>query len=132
MREPSSLRTPLKRARGLGSSHEGTHHFWLQRVSALALVPLSLWFMVEIIGTLIGADRLSVAMWLNSPLVALAMAALVIALFTHARMGVEVIIEDYVKGDVRKLGLLILLNVLVLGFGGAALLAIARLHFIGT
>lgn len=127
----SSLRTPIKRVRGLGSAHEGTHHFWLQRVSAVALVPLSVWFMVQLSTKLIGANRAMVAEWLGNPLVALALAALVVALFTHARLGIQTVVEDYIKREGRKIVMLLVLNTLILGFGAASLMAIARLHFFG-
>ncbi|MES2985093.1 MAG: succinate dehydrogenase, hydrophobic membrane anchor protein [Pseudomonadota bacterium] len=127
----ASLRTPIKRARGLGSAKDGTGHFWLQRVSAVALIPLTVWFMVSLITHLIGADRAGVAQWLSHPLVALAMAALIAAMFIHARLGIQVIVEDYVHHEGKKIVALLLNNALILGFGGASLFAIARLHFIG-
>lgn len=131
MDRSASLRTPLKRARGLGSGHAGTHHFWLQRASAVALVPLSLWFVAALFTRLIGGDRAAVAEWLKDPLTALALTALVVALFLHARMGVQVIIEDYVKTDNRKIILLLLLSALTIIFGAMSLMAIAKLHFFG-
>lgn len=132
MQQPTPLRTPLKRARGLGSAHAGTHHFWVQRVSAAALVPLSLWFMVNLVARLMGADRSMVAGWLKAPFTALMLSGLIIAGLTHARLGVQVIIEDYVAGETRKILLLLFLNAVVLVLGAMALLAIARLHFFGA
>lgn len=125
------LRTPLKRARGLGSGHGGTHHFWVQRVSAVALIPLSIWFIVQLVCHLLDADRAGLAQWLHHPLTALAMAALIAGLFVHARLGIQIIIGDYVHCDVRRAVMLIALDFLILGFGVASLMAIARLHFIG-
>lgn len=132
MHEPSRLRSPIKRARGLGAAHSGTQHFWVQRVSALALIPLCMWFMVSLLTRLIHADAQSIGQWLANPLVALAMAGMVLALFTHARLGVQTIIEDYVHGHGSKLVALLTLNVLVLGLGGASLMAIVKLHFTGS
>jgi succinate dehydrogenase / fumarate reductase membrane anchor subunit len=131
MDNASPLRTPIKRARGLGSSHSGTHHFWVQRLSALALVPLSIWFMVALMTQLIGADRAGVATWLQGPVTALLLASLIVALFMHARLGVQTIIEDYIHSAAKKLVALLALNVFVYGLAGASLLAIARLHFFG-
>ncbi len=129
MNKKHSLRTPLKRARGLGASHSGTHHFWAQRSSAVALVPFSIWFVIELATKLVGADRAGVALWLRSPLVALALSMLVVALFVHARMGVQVIIEDYVHHEGLKVATILSSNALMVGFGAAALMAIAHLHF---
>jgi succinate dehydrogenase / fumarate reductase membrane anchor subunit len=131
MDKHSSLRTPIKTARGLGSAHSGTHHFWVQRVSAVALIPLSIWFMVEILTNLLGADRAMVGMWFKNPLIALALAALMVGLFTHARLGIQTIIEDYIHGEAKKIAALLLLNLFTLGFGAASLMAIVRLHFFG-
>jgi succinate dehydrogenase / fumarate reductase, membrane anchor subunit len=131
MDNSSPLRTPIKRARRLGASGEGTHHFWLQRVTAVALIPLSVWFIVALVSNLIGGDAASVAQWLKSPVTALTLGALLVALFMHARLGVQTIIEDYVKCEIRKIALLLLLNALILGFGAASLMAVVRLHFFG-
>lgn len=124
----TSLRTPIKRARGLGAAHSGTGHFWLQRVTALALLPLSLWFVVALATRLIHADASSLSQWLHQPLVALALAAFIVALFAHARLGVQTILEDYIHSEVRKIIALLTLNLLVIGFGAASLMAIFHLH----
>jgi len=90
-----SLRTPLQRVRGLGSAKEGVGHWWLQRLTAIALVPLTIWFMVSVIA-LQPADYDAVRAWLAQPLASVAAIGLVIALFYHAQLGVQVVIEDYV------------------------------------
>lgn len=131
MRIRSSLRSPIKRARGLGASGDGTHHFWVQRATAIALIPLTVWFMIEIMTTLLGAERSGAADWLKNPLTALAVAAFVVAAFTHARLGVQTIIEDYVNYEGKKIVTLLILNLAIFGFGAAALMAVARLHFVG-
>lgn len=128
----SPLRTPLKKVRGLGASHHGVGHWWLQRMSALALIPLSIWFIVSLVTRLLAADRGVVGAWLGTPFVALAMAALVIALFAHARLGIQVIIEDYVHAKGKKIAALLLNNVAMLVFGAMALAAIAHLNFFGA
>jgi succinate dehydrogenase / fumarate reductase membrane anchor subunit len=127
----SSLRTPIKRARGLGSAHSGTHHFWLQRMSALALIPLTVWFMLALTTQLVGADAAGVARWLSTPLVALALTALMVALFMHARLGVQTIIEDYIHAEGKKIVLLLILNVTCFGLAAASVMAIVKLHFFG-
>ena len=131
MEKSSPLRTPIKRARGLGSAHSGTHHFWLQRISAVALIPLAIWFITSFVITLIGADRAGMAQWLGSPVHALVLGVLIVALFVHARLGIQEIITDYVPHEGKKIALMLLLNVLIYGFGAASLMAIFKLHFFG-
>jgi len=126
------LRTPTKRARGLGSAHEGTGHFWVQRVSALLLIPLTVWFVTVLIGRIIGGDASALAVWLNNPLNAIGMAAMILALFVHARLGIQVIIEDYVHAEGKKIACLLLNNLLILGFGALSLLSILQLHLSGN
>jgi succinate dehydrogenase / fumarate reductase membrane anchor subunit len=128
MDQSSHLRSPIKRARGLGAAHSGTGHFWLQRLSALALVPLCIWFVVVLMAKLIHADAAGLSQWLHQPLVALAMLGLVVALFTHARLGVQTIIEDYLHSHTKKLIALLILNGLTLVLGAASLMAIFHLH----
>jgi succinate dehydrogenase / fumarate reductase, membrane anchor subunit len=125
----SHLRTPIKRARGHGSAHSGTQHFWLQRLSALALIPLSMWFVVALITQLIHADEAGISQWLHNPLVALAMTALMFAMFIHARLGIQTIIEDYIHCHAKKIIALLVLNLFTFGLGGASLMAIFHLHF---
>ena len=132
MHNSSHLRTPLKRARGHGSAHSGTQHFWLQRLSALALIPLATWFVVALITQLIHADAAGIGQWLANPFTALLMAALILALFIHARLGIQTIIEDYIHCHAKKIAALLMLNIFTLGLGGASMMAIIRLHFLGA
>lgn len=129
MSKQPSITTPLKRARGLGSAHDGTHHFWVQRLTALALIPLTLWFMVALVTQLINHDVTAVQAWLRNPVIAMVLAALIISLFWHAKLGIQVIIEDYVHCEGKKIFTLLLLNLLTYGFGAIALMAIAHLQF---
>lgn len=128
MDKSSHLRTPIKRARGHGSAHSGTQHFWLQRLSALALIPLSMWFMVVLITRLIHADAAAIGQWLGNPIVALLMAALLLAMFVHSRLGIQTIIEDYVHSHAKKIIALLALNLFTLGLGGASIMAVFHLH----
>ena len=89
------LQTPLKRARGLGSAKSGTHHFIIQRVTAIALIPLVLWSIWFAL-TLLHADYAQARALLHQPFNALLLIAFVIAAFWHAQLGVQVVIEDYV------------------------------------
>lgn len=89
------LRTPLKVARRLGSSHSGVHHWWLQRVTAIALIPLGIWFLF-FIGGLMGGGYPAVAAAIAQPVHALLLIVLAVCLFWHGALGLEVIVEDYV------------------------------------
>jgi succinate dehydrogenase / fumarate reductase membrane anchor subunit len=100
------LRSPLGRARGLGSARAGSHHWRAQRLTALALVPLSLWFIFSVIH-LSGASHQVVIDWLSSPLTLSLMLALILATFHHLQLGLQVVIEDYVKGEWRKTGIVL-------------------------
>jgi succinate dehydrogenase / fumarate reductase membrane anchor subunit len=100
------LRSSLGRARGLGSAKEGVGHWWAQRVTAIALVPLSIWFVVAAI-SLMGADYAEYQAWIGQFGNALLMILTVLVLFYHAYLGMQVVIEDYVHGDgVRVVSLL--------------------------
>ena len=90
-----NTRSPLARAIGLGSAKEGSGHWWAERTSAVALVPLTLWFVVSII-THTGSDYATFIAWLRTPFVFIAMILLLIALFHHTALGLQVVIEDYV------------------------------------
>jgi succinate dehydrogenase / fumarate reductase, membrane anchor subunit len=87
-------RTPLARARGLGSAKHGVQHWWAQRLTALALVPLGIWFAASII-RLAGADYYTVIAWIGQPVVAILLILLVVASFRHAVLGMQVVYEDY-------------------------------------
>jgi succinate dehydrogenase / fumarate reductase, membrane anchor subunit len=95
-------RSPLGRARGLGSARAGSGHWWGQRLSAVALVPLTIWFIFSVIH-LAGASHPAVMMWMSSPWRMGLMGALVIATFYHMSLGLQVVIEDYVHHDHAKL-----------------------------
>ncbi len=94
------MRSQLGRARGLGSAKTGTEHWWVERVTAAALVPLSLWFVFSVLAML-GADQPVVAAWVARPINAALLLALVLMSFRHAALGLQVVLEDYVHGAVR-------------------------------
>ena len=106
---PSSLRSPLGRARGYGSAKEGVQHFWVQRVSAVALAPLSLWFVFSI-ARLPALNFNLVKHWVAAPSVAVALSLFVATVFYHSMLGIQVVVEDYVSGEGRKLVTLLLLK----------------------
>ena len=93
-----NFRTPAKTVRGLGSAKDGTAHWWAQRMTALALVPLCIWFVVSVCG-LVGAGHAEFAEWLSSPFNAVAMLLLIVAGFHHAALGMQVVHEDYIAAE---------------------------------
>ena len=111
-------RTPLGRARGLGAARHGVGHFITERVSALALVPLTLWGVFAAL-RLGGTDAHGAAAWVAQPLNAVLLSLLIVAAFTHLRLAIQTVIEDYIQGFVAKTTLVVL-NVFVCVLGGAA------------
>lgn len=97
-----TLRSPLGRARGLGSARAGSRHWWAQRLTSVALVPLTLWFIWSIMH-LTGASQADVADWLASPVRLALLLALIAATFHHLQLGMQVVIEDYVPQEGVKL-----------------------------
>jgi succinate dehydrogenase / fumarate reductase, membrane anchor subunit len=124
------MRSPLGRAVGLGSAKEGVEHWWLQRITAVALVPLSLWFVIAII-RLVGADFDSVRDWVGNPLSAIGLVLLVIATFYHASLGLQVVIEDYVHAELTKLGLVVVIRLACFAFAVAGIFAVVGMA-VGT
>ena len=120
------MRTVLGRVRGLGSAKEGVHHWWMQRLTAIALVPLILWFVASLAG-LAGAGHTETVEWLGSPLVAIAMILMVVATLYHAALGVQVVIEDYVHHEGLKFFWLIAVKFIFLIFGMAAVFSLLKL-----
>jgi succinate dehydrogenase / fumarate reductase membrane anchor subunit len=122
------LRSTLGRVRGLGSAKEGVSHWWAQRTTALALVPLCLWFAASVIG-LAGADYTAVVVWFKSPFNATLMILLIGATFYHAVLGLQVVLEDYVHHEGRKLASIVIIKGLAGALGLLAVVAILKLAF---
>jgi succinate dehydrogenase / fumarate reductase, membrane anchor subunit len=125
-----SLRSPLGRAIGLGSAKEGAEHWWLQRLTAIALIPLSLWFVASVIA-LAGADHVQVVDWLSSPLAAIIMVLLIGATFYHAALGLQVVIEDYVHAEGLKIAALVLNKLVCFALAIAGIFAVLKIAFGG-
>ena len=125
-----SMRTPLARVRGLGSAKEGVHHWWAQRLTAIALVPLALWFVVSVAG-MAGMGHEEAKDWVGSPAVTVLLVLLVAATFWHAQLGVQVVIEDYVHGEGCKLAALIAVKFAAVLLAVATIVAVLRLAFGG-
>ena len=120
------MRSPLGRAIGLGSAKEGVEHWLLQRVTAVALAPLVLWFVIALIG-LVGADFDTVQEWVGRPLPAICLVLLLIATFYHASLGLQVVIEDYVHGEFSRLGLVIVVRLACVTLAVAGIVAVLTL-----
>lgn len=101
--------TPLLRARGLGSAKEGVGHWWIQRVTAAALLPLVIWLLVTL-ALLDGRDYASLLAWVARPVNSVLLIATALALFWHSALGLRVIIEDYTASKGLKFGLIIAVN----------------------
>jgi succinate dehydrogenase / fumarate reductase membrane anchor subunit len=127
----SRMRSPLGRAIGLGSAKEGVEHWWAQRLTAMALIPLSVWFVSAVIG-LVGADLDTVQNWVSLPLPAILLVLLLIATFYHVSLGLQVVIEDYVHTELAKLGLIAALRLLCFGFAVAGIFAVVSIALGGT
>jgi succinate dehydrogenase / fumarate reductase membrane anchor subunit len=111
-----SLRSPLGKVRGLGSAKNGTHHWWMQKVSAVALVPLTIWFVSSIV-QMTRADYEVVINWMHSPIVAVLMLLFIIKGIYHLKLGLQVIIEDYIHSEGSKvlLQMLVTFSCVVIG-----------------
>jgi len=121
-----SLRNPLARVKGLGASGEGSRHWWAQRVSAMALVPLSLWFVFSITGHISDSHEAVVA-WISEPVVSIMLLLYLGFMFFHAQLGLQVVVEDYVHSEPLKLALLLVLKAIVLVAGLASIFSVLRL-----
>jgi succinate dehydrogenase / fumarate reductase membrane anchor subunit len=123
-------RTPLARARGLGSAKDGVGHWWAQRLTAIALIPLVVWFAISLV-MLSGADYTMVRAWIGSPLVMMLLVLTISVGLHHAQLGMQVVIEDYVGGDGWKLALIVMVKFIAVLFGLGAIVAILRIGFGG-
>ncbi|MEM8695787.1 MAG: succinate dehydrogenase, hydrophobic membrane anchor protein [Pseudomonadota bacterium] len=123
--------TGLGRVRGLGSAKQGAHHWWTQRLTAAGNVLLVSWFVVSLI-RLPSLSYAVVTDWLSAPLVAIAMILLAANVFWHLRLGLQVVVEDYVHNEASKLGMIVLINFFAIGAGAVAIFSIAKIAFGGA
>ena len=122
--------TSIGRVRGLGAAHEGTHHWWRQRLTAGANIALMAWLLVSL-ARLGGYDLPSVHGWLTSPWVAIPMALLVANVFYHFRLGLQVVIEDY-QHDETRVVLMVLLNLYTVVLAAIAIFSVLKIAFTGA
>ena len=123
-----SIKTPFKRVEGLGSAKAGTEHFWRQRLTAVANVPLIIAF-VFILMTLLGRDHADVAAAFGNPFIAVIMLLVIISALYHAKLGMQVVIEDYVHGEALKYALLIANIFFTFAVAALAIFAILKMGF---
>lgn len=124
------MRSMLGRARGLGAAKSGTSHWWAQRVTAMALVLLSVWFIFSAIH-LAGQPRAAVAAWAGGPVSAALLLGLVLATFHHMQLGLQVVIEDYVHAERCRMVSLLAMRAVVALLALIAVVAVLKLAFAG-
>jgi len=126
----SNFRTPLSRVKGLGSAKEGTSHFWSQRLTAIALVPLVLWLAFSI-ASLPDMDYIAIREWLSTPFNAIVMILFIIAGFYHARLGLQVVIEDYIGSHGPRTAAIIAVTFIAAALGVTGVFSVMRIAFAG-
>jgi len=119
----AKMQSSLRSAIALGSAKEGVHHWWLERISAIALIPLTLWFVVGLIGV-VGADYATFAAWLAKPWNAGLMICFIAAAFLHGKMGMEVIIEDYVEPRSVQMAVKVFVNLMAFALGTISVVSV--------
>lgn len=122
----ADLRSPLNRVRGLGAAKEGTHHWWAQRLTALALIPLTIWFVISVI-CMAGASHAEAAAWIGSLWPAALLILTIAMTFHHGQLGLQVVIEDYVHNEALKIASILAVKGLALLLSVVAIAAIARI-----
>ena len=123
-----SLRTPLSKVRGLGSAKSGAEHFWRQRLTAIANIPLMILFVCVLVANL-GSDHAATAASIGSPLTAVLFLLIICSAVYHMYLGMQIIIEDYVHGDVTKYACIIGNTFFSIAIGVAGVFAILKLSF---
>jgi len=120
-----SMRTPLARVRGHGSAKSGAHHWWAQRLSAIALVPLVLWFMASLL-PIASADHATAVSWLSSPWNSALLILLIGAIFYHAQLGMQVVFEDYISTHWLQVTSIIVVRFLAFLLAAVSIIAVLR------
>jgi succinate dehydrogenase / fumarate reductase, membrane anchor subunit len=123
-----NMKTPLKKVRGLGSAKSGTEHFWHQRLTAMANLPLLIFFAWFILAHL-GADRAAVVASIKNPMIAIALLLTLASVFWHMRLGLQVVIEDYVHSHSRKIAALLFNTAFVTVMFALAAFSILKMSF---
>ena len=124
------MRTPLGHVRGLGSTNDGVKHWWMQRLTGIALIPLTLWFLYSAV-QLSGANHAEFITWVGTYGNPVLLSVLIVCMFHHGQLGLQVIIEDYIPSEGIKIFMLIAIKFAAIIFGASAILAILRLTIKG-
>src|SRR5271168_920891 len=122
------MRSQLGRAQGLGAAHGGLHHWWAQRLTAMALLPLSLYFVLSVL-MLAGATRAQMAAFMAEPWNTVLYLCLITALFYHLALGLQVVIEDYVHNEAKRRGTLLVVNAVIVLLALASAVSVLKLAF---
>jgi succinate dehydrogenase / fumarate reductase, membrane anchor subunit len=125
-----SLRSPLGKALGTGSAKEGVHHWWLQRLTSIALVPLTIWFVVSLL-SLPSYEHVTVVSWMAQSWTALLLILFILVATWHSQLGVRVVVEDYVHGGSKTLTL-VLITFIHAVVGAAGIFAVLKVAFGGA
>jgi succinate dehydrogenase / fumarate reductase membrane anchor subunit len=120
------METPLGRVRGLGPAKAGAHHWWLERLTALGTLVLLVWLAASLL-RLPELDHRTLAEWLTAPLAAVPMLLLILGMFWHLKLGLQVVVEDYVHSDGPRLAWIVLINFLSLFGAGLAIFAVLKI-----
>ncbi len=126
--DQNNLKSPLGRARGLGSAKDGVHHWMAQRITAVALIPLLIFFLTQA-QEIVNADHETFVLWLAQPLHTIAMMLFIVSAFYHAMLGLQVIAEDYIHHEGLKISILVINKLAFITLGVAALYAVIRISF---
>ena len=123
------MRSPLGRARGVGAARSGVHHWWAERVTSIALVPLTIWFVWNVL-RLVGATQPQVAHWVGNPINAALLLALIAITFHHMQLGIQVVLEDYVPNPKRMIAYNLLNKGVALLLGLIAAISVLKLALV--
>ena len=124
------METPIGRVRGLGSARSGAHHWWLERLTSVSTLILFVWLLFSLL-RLPALDHGAVTTWLASPIAAVPMLLLIVSTFWHLKLGMQVVIEDYVHEEGLKLFTITLLNFLTIAGGALAFFSVLKIAFGG-
>jgi succinate dehydrogenase / fumarate reductase membrane anchor subunit len=124
------METPISRVRGLGSARSGAHHWWLERLTSVATLLLVVWLLVSLL-TLPDFAYGTIVEWLGSPLGAVPMLLLIVSTFWHAKLGLQVVVEDYVDDEGLKLFTITLVNFFIVALGATAFFSVLKIAFAG-
>ena len=126
-----SIETPIARVRGLGSAHSGAHHWWIERLTSISTLLLFFWLGASLL-TLPALDHQTIVGWLSSPTAAVPMLLLIVSTFWHLKLGMQVVIEDYVHDAGWKLFSIVLLKFFTILLAALAIFAVLKIAFGGV